>query len=314
MSRGNGKQAPRGSPPAGARAIRIGDFEVSNDGPLFYLAGPCAFESPELLAKVGRELKHIFGRAGIPWVLKCSYDKANRTSIESYRGKGMRAGLEAFARVKRELGVPMITDVHEACQAVEAAKVVDIIQVPAFLCRQTDLLVACAKTGKPVNIKKGQFLAPWDIVNAIRKIESAGNRRILVTERGTTFGYGNLVVDMRGLELMKDFGYPVVMDATHAVQLPGGLGDATAGERRFAPTMMRAAAAVGIAGIFLETHPTPEKALSDGPNSIRLSDVPDVVRLVSEIDAIVKRTAGRSVPPRGAKSRRERSPFARIGS
>ncbi|MBI5201009.1 MAG: 3-deoxy-8-phosphooctulonate synthase [Elusimicrobia bacterium] len=276
-------------------SVRIADFEVSNDSPLFYIAGPCAFESPELLAKVGRELKKIFGRAQIPWVLKCSFDKANRTSIKSYRGKGMKAGLEAFAKIKRELGVPMVTDVHEPSQAAEAAKVVDIVQVPAFLCRQTDLLVACGRTGKVVNVKKGQFLAPWDMKNAVAKLESVGCRKILLTERGTTFGYGNLVVDMRGLELMKETGYPVIMDATHAVQLPGGLGDATAGERRFAPLMMRAGAAVGIAGIFLETHPDPDRALSDGPNSIKLSDVPDVVRLVSEIDALVKRTSGREV-------------------
>ena len=301
MSQGNGK-APEAKNPI---PVKIGDFSVSNDSPVFFIAGPCAFESPELLGRVAKELKTIFGRAGIPWVLKCSYDKANRTSIKSYRGHGMKAGLEAFARVKRELGVPMLTDVHEAAQAAEAAKVVDIVQVPAFLCRQTDLLAACGKTGKVVNIKKGQFLAPWDMRNAVEKIEQTGNRRILLTERGTTFGYGNLVVDMRGLEVMKGFGYPVIMDATHAVQLPGGLGNATAGERRFAPTMMRAAAAVGVAGIFLETHPAPEKALSDGPNSIRLSDVPDAVRLIVEIDALVKRSGGITAAEPAGRARRK---------
>ena len=289
----------RRSPPAGERArpVVIGDFEVSNDSPLFFIAGPCVLESTDLLSRVGRALKSIFARAAVPWVLKCSFDKANRTSLGSYRGQGLQRSLEAFARIKRELGVPMITDVHEAAQAAEVAKVVDMIQVPAFLSRQTDLLVACGRTGKPVNIKKGQFLAPWDVKNAIGKVESTGNRRILVTERGTTFGYGNLVVDMRGLELMKDFGYPVVMDATHAVQLPGGLGASTGGERRFAPTLMRAAAAVGVAGVSMETHPEPERALSDGPNSLRLSEVEDVVRLVCEIDALIKRSGGRVAAP-----------------
>ncbi|MCX5788329.1 MAG: 3-deoxy-8-phosphooctulonate synthase [Elusimicrobia bacterium] len=301
----NSRRAPRYSPPVGGRGIPvvIGDFEVSNDSPLFFIAGLCVLESTDLLSRVGRALKSIFARVAVPWVLKCSFDKANRTSLKSYRGQGLQRSLEAFARIKRELGVPMITDVHEAAQAAEVAKVVDMIQVPAFLSRQTDLLVACGRTGKPVNIKKGQFLAPWDVKNAIGKVESTGNRRILVTERGTTFGYGNLVVDMRGLELMKDFGYPVVMDATHAVQLPGGLGAATGGERRFAPTLMRAAAAVGVAGVSLETHPEPERALSDGPNSLRLSEVEDVVRLVCEIDALIKRSGGRVAAPAVKRTR-----------
>ena len=293
-----------GRRPPAATPVRLGDFAVANDAPLFFIAGPCVLESPELLSRVGRELKAIFGRIGASWVLKCSFDKANRTSAKSFRGRGLRRGLEVFARVKRELGVPMLTDVHEPAQAEAAAKVVDVLQVPAFLCRQTDLLVACGRTGKPVNIKKGQFLAPWDMRNAIAKVESTGNRRILVTERGTTFGYGNLVVDMRGLEMMKDFGYPVIMDATHAVQLPGGLGDATGGDSRFAPTLLRAAAAVGVAGVFFETHPEPERALSDGPNALRLSDVAEAVRLVFEIDALVKRSGGRIPAARAAKRSR----------
>ncbi|MBI3548333.1 MAG: 3-deoxy-8-phosphooctulonate synthase [Elusimicrobia bacterium] len=267
--------------------IRIGDFEVSNGSPLFFIAGTCSLESGPILAKVGKELKAAFKSLGANWVLKCSYDKANRSSIKSYRGPGLK-GLSTLEKVKREIGVPFLTDVHEASQAEPVARVADILQIPAFLCRQTDLLTACAKTGKVVNIKKGQFLAPWDIGNAIEKVEAAGNRRILITERGTSFGYGNLVVDMRSLEIMKRYGYPVVYDATHSVQLPGALGNATGGEREFAPPLARAAAAVGVSGIFLETHPNPDHALSDGPNSLRLSDVAPLARVLLEIDRLVK--------------------------
>ena len=242
-----------------------------------------------MLLKVALELRKIFDAAGAPWILKCSFDKANRSSVRSFRGPGLSAALRTFAKVKRAVGVPFITDVHEAAQAAAVAKVADVLQIPAFLCRQTDLLLACGKTRKPVNIKKGQFLSPFEMRNAIEKVESTGNRRILVTERGTSFGYNNLVVDMRGLEIMRGFGYPVVYDATHSVQLPGGLGHATAGERRFAPPLARAAAAVGVAGIFLETHPEPDRAKSDGPNSLRLSDVREMVRLTMEIDRLVKR-------------------------
>ncbi len=268
--------------------VKVGQAVFDNEGPLSYIAGPCALESEELLLTVGRRLKEFFARAQKPFVLKCSFDKANRTSAASFRGPGLKKGLAALARVRAKLGVPLLTDVHEPAQARLAAKVVDVIQIPAFLCRQTDLLVACARTGKPVNIKKGQFLAPWDIKNAIRKIEAAGNRRILVTERGTSFGYGNLVVDMRGLRIMRAFGYPVIYDATHSVQLPGARGESTGGEREFATVLARAAAAVGVAGIFFETHPDPERALSDGPNSIYLKDVPTLVRQTSAIDQLVK--------------------------
>ncbi len=276
--------------------MRIGSAEVSNGAPLFFIAGPCAFESPELLERVGEELNSLFGKAGLAWALKCSFDKANRSSLRSYRGRGLKPALESFSRMRRRLKVPFLTDVHEPWQAAEAAKVVDVLQIPAFLCRQTDLLVACAKTGKPVNIKKGQFLAPWDMKNAVEKVESAGNRQILLTERGTTFGYGNLVVDMRSLEILKGFGYPVVFDATHSVQLPGAMGHATGGERCFAPALARAAAAVGVAGIFMETHPDPDGALSDGPNSLRLSEMGEVVRTLVQIDRLVKKNGAARKP------------------
>lgn len=273
-----------------AQTVRVGNFEASNRRPLFFIAGLCAFESEEMLGRVGRELKKIFDAAQVPWVLKCSFDKANRTSIRSYRGAGISKALQSFAKIKRELGVPFLTDVHETTQVSSVARVADILQIPAFLCRQTDLLLACGKSNKPVNIKKGQFLSPWDMRNAIDKVQSTGNRKILLTERGTTFGYGNLVVDMRSLEIMKDFGYPVIFDATHSVQLPGGLGHATGGDRRFAVTLTRAAAAVGVAGIFLETHPNPDRALSDGPNSVRLADVAQMVRTALQIDKLIKGT------------------------
>jgi len=268
--------------------VKVGKVVFGNDLPLSYISGPCALESEKLLRQVGRSLKATFARQRAGFVLKASFDKANRTSISSYRGPGPEKGLEVLSRVGRELGVPVLTDVHSPEQAALAARYVDVIQVPAFLCRQTDLLLACGETGKPVNIKKGQFLSPWDIVNAIKKIESTGNRQILVTERGTTFGYANLVVDMRGLEIMRGFGYPVIYDATHSVQLPGGLGHATAGERKYAEPLARAAAAVGVAGIFFETHPHPDKALSDGPNSVALKDAAKLVRTTRRIDALIK--------------------------
>ena len=269
--------------------VRVGPVVFDNEGPVSFIAGPCALESEALLRRIGLSLKASFADLGIPFVLKCSFDKANRTSLSSFRGPGLKAGLEILGRIRDELQVPVLTDVHEPAQAELAARYVDILQVPAFLSRQTDLLLACGLTGKPVNIKKGQFLSPQDMSNAIQKIESTGNRRIMITERGTFFGYGNLVVDMRSLEIMREFGYPVIYDATHSVQLPGGLGHATDGRRRHAPGLSRAAAAVGLAGLFLETHPNPPKALSDGPNSLFLKDVPAFVRQIRGIDALVKR-------------------------
>lgn len=270
------------------REVRVGSFTVSNRRPVFYVAGTCSFESEELLARVGKALKELFRRHKAPWVLKCSFDKANRSSLSSYRGQGLSKALEAFARVKRDLGVPMLTDIHEAAQAEPVARVCEVLQIPAFLCRQTDLLTAAGRTGSVVNIKKGQFLSPWDVRNAVAKVEATGNRSILLTERGSSFGYGNLVVDMRSLQIMARTGYPVVIDATHACQLPGALGHATGGEREFVPALARAAVAVGVAGVFMETHPTPEKAKSDGPNSIKLSELPALVRELAAIDRIVK--------------------------
>ncbi len=257
------------------------------------MAGTCAFESPELLAQVGRELKRVFSSVKAPWVLKCSFDKANRSSLGGYRGRGMTRALETFAKLKEDLGVPFVTDSHEPEQAVRVAEVADILQIPAFLCRQTDLLIAAGRTGRAVNIKKGQFLSPWDIGNAIEKVESTGNRSILLTERGTSFGYANLVVDMRSLEIMARTGYPVVFDATHSCQLPGGLGDSTDGQREFAPILARAAAATGVAGVFLETQPNPQKAKSDGPNTLRLRDVPAMIKNVLAIDRIIKSRSSR---------------------
>lgn len=274
---------------APARAVRLAGFEVSSRTPLFFITGTCAFESIAMLGRVGRELKKIFGRLGARWVLKCSFDKANRSSLGSYRGHPLGETLEAFARVKRDLGVGMLTDIHEASQAEPVARVVDVLQIPAFLCRQTDLLLAAGRTGRVVNIKKGQFMAPWDMANAANKVASTGNRSILLTERGTSFGYANLVVDMRGLEIMAQTGYPVVFDATHAVQLPGALGHATGGQRAFAPTLARAAAAVGVAGIFMETHPDPDRAKSDGPNSVRLKDIGRIASELMAIDRLVKK-------------------------
>ncbi len=271
-----------------SRAVNVGGVRFDNGGPLSFIAGLCAFESESMLRRVARALRRVFDAEGAPFVLKCSFDKANRTSLNSYRGAGVLRGLKAIRKIGKEIGAPTLTDVHEPSQAAVAARYVDMLQVPAFLCRQTDLLLACGRTGLPVNIKKGQFLAPWDMAHAVGKVESTGNRNILLTERGTSFGYGNLVVDMRALEVMRGLGYPVVYDATHSVQLPGALGRATGGERRFAEPLARAAAAVGVAGIFLETHPDPDRARSDGPNSVTLGRVAEMVRRARAVDRVVK--------------------------
>jgi 2-dehydro-3-deoxyphosphooctonate aldolase (KDO 8-P synthase) len=261
----------------------------SNERPLAFIGGPCSLESPELVLKIGATLKSMFKRLGAGFVLKCSYDKANRSSLKSYRGIGVRDGLRALDSVRRSLGVPLLVDVHEPEQAEWAAQSADVLQIPAFLCRQTDLLIACGRTGKPVNIKKGQFLSPWDMANTIEKVLSTGNRQVMLTERGTSFGYRNLVVDMRGLEIMKELGCPVVYDATHSVQLPGAMGTSTGGQREYVAPLSRAAAAVGVAGIFFETHPNPDKALSDGPNSLPLKDAEALVRQLQAIDRTVKK-------------------------
>ncbi len=270
------------------KTLKLDGLSIGNQKPLVAIGGLCCLESPELLFKVGKTLKDAAHKAGLGFVLKCSYDKANRSSLKSYRGMGVAEGLAVLKDVKRQLKVPLLTDVHETSQVEAAADAADILQIPAFLCRQTDLLLECGRSGKVVNIKKGQFMAPWDVKNAIEKVESTGNTKIVVTERGTSFGYNNLVVDMRGLEIMKLYGYPVVFDCTHSVQLPGALGHATGGQREFAPVLARSAVAVGLAGVFFETHPNPNKALSDGPNSLALADVPKMLSQLKALDKVVK--------------------------
>ena len=241
--------------------------------PFFLIAGPCVIENYDTTCQVGQHLAALTQKLGIPFIFKASFDKANRTAFDAFRGPGMDEGLEILQKIKQTLGVKVISDVHLPEQAEKAAEVLDFIQIPAFLCRQTDLIVAAAQTGKPVNIKKGQFLAPWDCKNIIEKARSAGCQQVSITERGSSFGYNNLVVDFRGIEIIQEMGVPVIFDATHSVQLPGGKGNASAGERKFAPSLARAAMAVGTDGLFIETHPNPDKALCDGPNSIPLQEM-----------------------------------------
>ncbi len=255
------------------RTITVGPGQ-----PLLLLAGPCVLESGELGWEIAREMKDICARLGISYVFKGSFDKANRTSLRSFRGPGLEKGLRQLGRIREEVGVPVVSDVHEQGQVEMAAEVLDIIQIPAFLCRQTDLLVAAAKSGRTVNLKKGQFVSPWDMEHAVGKLRDGGCDRILLTERGASFGYNNLVVDMRSLPVMRGFGCPVVFDATHSVQLPGGTGGSSGGQREFVPTLARAAMAAGIDGLFMEVHPDPDKALCDGPNSWPLDQVEPLLR------------------------------------
>ncbi len=271
------------------KIIKVGSLKISNSLPLTFIGGTCIIESEAHYIKAAKDIQKIIHGLGQQYVLKASFDKANRTSLSGFRGPGLKEGLRVLARAKKELGLPVIVDVHETWQAEECAAVADILQIPAFLCRQTDLLLACGETGAVINVKKGQFLAPWGMEQIIKKIESTGNKRIMLTERGTTFGYGDLVVDMRGLYIMKQFGYPVIFDATHSVQKPGALGTATGGNRELAPVLAKAAAALGIAGIFFEAHPAPEKALSDGPNSLHYNELKKMVQETTKIDALVKR-------------------------
>jgi 2-dehydro-3-deoxyphosphooctonate aldolase (KDO 8-P synthase) len=260
----------------------------SNDAPLVVIAGPCQLESLDHALEIAETMQAACAAAGAGYVFKASYDKANRTSVGGKRGVGMDAGLAMLATVRDRLGVPVLTDVHAPEHCAPAADAVDILQIPAFLCRQTDLLVAAGETGAVVNVKKGQFLAPWDMPNVVAKIESTGNRRILLTERGASFGYNTLVADMRSLPTMARTGYPVVMDATHSVQQPGGLGGASGGQREFAPVMARAAVSLGIAAVFIETHQTPDSAPSDGPNMIPLAAMPALVASLMRFDALAK--------------------------
>ncbi len=253
--------------------VNIGPFSVGGDRPHFLIAGPCVIESEGVVLETASTIAEIAKDLQIPYIFKASYDKANRTSISSFRGLGIAEGLKIFRKVKDELGLPILTDVHEIQDIPRVAEVVDVLQIPAFLCRQTDLLCAAAKSGRVVNVKKGQFLSPWDMTNVVNKLLEAGTKKIFLTERGASFGYQNLVVDMRSLPVMRNLGYPVVFDATHSVQLPGGGGTCSSGQREFVAPLARAAAAVGCDGFFMEVHPCPEKALSDGPNMVRLSEL-----------------------------------------
>lgn len=261
---------------------------ISNSSPFFLIAGTCVIESEEMTIEVAGRLKEMCDTLSIPFIYKSSFDKANRSSISSYRGPGIESGLKILEKVRSTINVPVLTDVHEDTPLDEVASVVDVLQTPAFLCRQTNFILNVAKTKKPVNIKKGQFLAPWDMKHVVDKAKSTGNQNIMVCERGVSFGYNNLVSDMRSLEIMKETGCPVVYDATHSVQLPGGNGTSSGGQREFVPILSRAATAVGIGGLFMETHPDPEKALSDGPNAIRLSDLPKLLETLKMIDQVVK--------------------------
>ena len=256
----------------------VGPISVGPGTPLLLLAGPCVLESGELAWEIAQEMKAICSRLGISYVFKASFDKANRTSLTSFRGPGAEKGLRILGRLREEIGVPVVSDIHEPAQAEMAAEYLDVLQIPAFLCRQTDLLVAAAKTGKVVNVKKGQFVSPWDMENAVNKLRGAGTEKILLTERGASFGYNNLVVDMRSLSVMRSFGYPVIYDATHSVQLPGGAGGSSGGQREFIAPLSRAAMAVGIDGLFIEVHPDPAKALCDGPNSLPLDEVEPLLK------------------------------------
>ena len=264
-------------------------FQVGLDQPLFLIAGPCVVESLQMQLDVAGRLKEITGRLGVPFIFKSSFDKANRTSGSSFRGPGMEAGLKVLAEVKRQIGVPVLTDVHEYTPIAEVAGVVDVLQTPAFLVRQPDFIRNVCAAGKPVNIKKGQFLAPWDMQAVVEKARSTGNEQILVCERGASFGYNNLVSDMRGLAVMRATGCPVVFDATHSVQLPGGQGDRSGGQREFVPVLARAAVAAGIAGLFAETHPDPARALSDGPNAWPLDRMASLLEVLVDLDRSVKR-------------------------
>ncbi len=254
------------------KSITIGKIKIGAGNPLVLIAGPCVIESESAAFQTAQKLKKSCEKLKLPLIFKASYDKANRTSIESFRGPGLKKGLEVLKKIKSKLGLPLLVDIHCSKDAETVSKVADIIQIPAFLCRQTDLIVAAAKTGRPVNVKKGQFLSPYDMKNVIKKIESTGNKNILLTERGTTFGYNNLVVDMRSIVIMKNFGYPVIYDATHSVQLPGGLGTQTGGQSEFIPPLSKAAVAVGVDAIFAEVHHDPKNAFSDGANALKLSD------------------------------------------
>jgi 2-dehydro-3-deoxyphosphooctonate aldolase (KDO 8-P synthase) len=272
------------------KEIKIGNVSIGGNSPLLLIAGPCVIENETATLKAAERLIEITSKAGMQLVFKASYDKANRTSVTSFRGPGMKEGLRILAKVKEKFGLPLLSDIHGIDQIDEAAAVLDILQIPAFLCRQTDLVVAAAKSGKVLNIKKGQFLAPWDMKNVIGKAVDSGNDNLILTERGVSFGYNNLVSDMRSLPIMRGMGYPVVFDATHSVQLPGGQGGSSGGQREFVEYLGRAAVATGIDGIFMEVHENPDKALCDGPNSVKLDNLAELLKKLRAIDSIVKQS------------------------
>lgn len=271
------------------REIAVGEVKIGGAKPLGLVAGPCVIETESATLRCAERLMTICNGVGISLIFKASYDKANRTSVAAYRGPGIKEGLRILAKVKEALGVPVLSDIHSIEQVAPAADVLDVIQIPAFLCRQTDLLVAAAKTGKVINVKKGQFMAPWDMKNVVGKIRSCENENIILTERGASFGYNNLVVDMRSFPVLRATGFPVIFDATHSVQLPGGAGSSSGGQREYVEYLSRAAVAAGVDGVFLEVHEDPDHALCDGPNSVRLNDLPELLKKLKAIDAIVEK-------------------------
>ncbi len=270
------------------KVIHIANIEFGGNNPPLIIAGPCVIENEDLVFQVAEVLKGICTKLGLQLLFKSSYDKANRSSLFSFRGLGMEKGLRILDDVRKKFNVPIISDVHSVDEIKKAADVLDVLQIPAFLCRQTDMILAASNTGKPVNVKKGQFLAPWDVKNIIEKFISTGNENLFITERGTCFGYNNLIVDFRSFMIMRSFGYPIVFDVTHSLQLPGGLGKSSGGQREFAPPFIRAAVAAGVDGLFLEVHPEPDKALCDGPNMIKLNDLENMLTKVKAISELVK--------------------------
>ncbi|MBI4654862.1 MAG: 3-deoxy-8-phosphooctulonate synthase [Nitrospirae bacterium] len=271
------------------RKIKIGEVSIGGKSPLVFIAGPCVIETEKLTLKIAERLKKLSDTLNVPLIFKSSYDKANRTSVKSYRGPGLKEGLRILEKVKKTTGMPVLSDIHSVEEISQAAEVLDVLQIPAFLCRQTDLIIASAKTGKPVNIKKGQFLSPWDVKNVIDKLLSTGNNNIIITERGTSFGYNNLVVDFRGLPIIRSYGYPVIFDVTHSLQLPGGQGSSSGGQIEFAEPLARAAVAVDVDGLFLEVHLEPDKALCDGPNMLSMDKLTSLIQKVIGISKVVRK-------------------------
>ena len=270
------------------RPVAVGPYSIGGQNPIALIGGPCVIESEQKVMGIAEKLKRITSDKGVPFIFKASYDKANRSSIQSFRGPGLQEGLKILEKIKTDLDLPILSDIHKEEEVEPAAEVLDILQIPAFLCRQTDLLVKAAHSGKPVNVKKGQFMAPWDMKNVVNKLEESGNKNILLTERGATFGYNNLVVDMRSLVLMRDYGYPVIFDSTHSLQQPGGQGTKSGGQREMIPDLARGAVAVGCDALFMEIHTDPDKALSDGPNMLKLNLLPELLEQLITLDEIVR--------------------------